>query len=60
MNAHEMSERTPLGASTRERLRALEEDVFFLLTNRIPRRLVTRLFGWFSQIEQPQVRDLSL
>lgn len=41
-------------------LRALEEELLFLLTNRIPRRLVTRFFGWFSQIEQPQVRDLSL
>jgi phosphatidylserine decarboxylase len=42
------------------RARALEQELFFLLTNRIPRRLATRLFGWFSQIEQPQVRDLSL
>jgi phosphatidylserine decarboxylase len=39
---------------------ALDEELLFLLTNRIPRRLVTRFFGWFSQIEQPQVRDLSL
>lgn len=36
------------------------EDLQFLLTNRIPRRLVTRFMGWFSQIEQPLVRDLSL
>jgi phosphatidylserine decarboxylase len=36
------------------------EDVNFLLTNRIPRRLLTRFIGWFSRIEQPLVRDLSL
>lgn len=38
----------------------LRDELFFLLTNRIPRRLVTRAFGWFSQIEQPVIRDLSL
>jgi phosphatidylserine decarboxylase len=37
-----------------------QEDVNFLLTNRIPRRLVTRFMGWFSRIEQPLVRDLSI
>ena len=36
------------------------EDVNFVLTNRIPRGLLTRFVGWFSQIEQPLVRDLSL
>ena len=36
------------------------EDVNFLLTNRIPRRLSTRFFGWFSQIENPLIRDLSI
>ncbi|HML07626.1 MAG TPA: archaetidylserine decarboxylase [Xanthobacteraceae bacterium] len=42
-------------------MRMLEqEDVNFLLTNRIPRRLLTRLIGWFSRIEQPLVRDLSI
>jgi len=39
---------------------ARHEDLNFLLTNRIPRRLVTRFMGWFSQIEHPIVRDLSL
>jgi phosphatidylserine decarboxylase len=29
------------------------EDLNFLLTNRIPRRLLTRLMGWWSRIEQP-------
>ena len=37
-----------------------QEDLNFLLTNRIPRRLVTRFVGWFSKIEQPLVRDLSI
>src|SRR6516225_10724262 len=37
-----------------------QEDVNFLLTNRIPRRLATRFMGWFSRIEQPLVRDLSI
>lgn len=37
-----------------------QEDLNFLLTNRIPRRLATRFMGWFSRIEQPLVRDLSL
>jgi phosphatidylserine decarboxylase len=30
-----------------------QEDINFLLTNRIPRRLVTRWMGWFSRIESP-------
>ena len=38
----------------------LQEDLNFLLTNRIPRRLATQLIGWFSRIEQPLVRDLSI
>ncbi len=37
-----------------------QEDVNFLLTNRIPRQLVTQFVGWFSKIEQPLVRDLSI
>jgi phosphatidylserine decarboxylase len=42
-------------------LKALQqEDINFLLTNRIPRRLLTRFMGWFSQIEQPLVRDASI
>src|SRR5262245_16570509 len=36
-----------------------QEDINFLLTNKIPRRLLTRFVGWFSEIEQPVVRDLS-
>jgi len=37
-----------------------QEDLNFLLTNRIPRVAVTRFIGWFSKIEQPLVRDLSI
>ncbi len=37
-----------------------QEDLNFLLTNRIPRRLATQFVGWFSKIEQPVIRDLSI
>jgi phosphatidylserine decarboxylase len=37
-----------------------QEDLNFLLTNRIPRAALTRFMGWFSQIENPIVRDFSL
>jgi phosphatidylserine decarboxylase len=37
-----------------------QEDLNFLLTNRIPRRLATQFIGWFSKIEQPIIRDLSI
>jgi phosphatidylserine decarboxylase len=37
-----------------------QEDINFLLTNRIPRRLATQFVGWFSQIEQPLIRDASI
>ena len=36
------------------------ESFNFVLSNRIPRRLATRVMGWFSTIEQPFVRDLSI
>jgi phosphatidylserine decarboxylase len=32
-----------------------QEDINFLLSNRIPRRLVTRFMGWWSRIEHPWV-----
>lgn len=38
----------------------LQENLNFLVTNRIPRELVTRLMGWFSRIEHPWVRDGSI
>lgn len=37
-----------------------QEDINFLLTNRIPRAAVTRFMGWFSKIENPIVRDCSI
>ena len=37
-----------------------QENLNFLLTNRIPRAALTRFIGWFSKIEQPVVRDLSI
>jgi phosphatidylserine decarboxylase len=36
------------------------EDLNFLLTNRIPRRLATQFMGWFGRIEYPLVRDISI
>jgi phosphatidylserine decarboxylase len=38
----------------------LQEDINFLVTNRIPRQLLTRFMGWFSKIEQPLVRRVSI
>lgn len=37
-----------------------QEHLNFLLTNRVPRSALTRLVGWWSRIEQPLVRDLSI
>jgi phosphatidylserine decarboxylase len=37
-----------------------QEDINFLLTNRVPRRMLTQFMGWFGKIEQPLVRDLSI
>lgn len=39
---------------------AQQEDLNFLLTNRIPRALATRFMGWFSRLETPLVRHTSL
>jgi len=36
------------------------ESLNFILSNRIPRRVATRLVGWFSTIEQPLIRNLSI
>ena len=37
-----------------------QEDLNFLLTNRVPRALLTRFMGWFSKIEHPLVAALSI
>jgi phosphatidylserine decarboxylase len=39
---------------------ALNEDINFLLTNRVPRAALTRFMGWFSHIRHPWVRDASM
>ena len=46
-------------AAWRDRL-LQQEDLNFLLTNRVPRIALTRFMGWFSQIRQPLVRELSI
>ena len=38
----------------------LQEDLNFLLTNRVPRLLLTRWMGWFSQIRHPLVCRASI
>jgi phosphatidylserine decarboxylase len=37
-----------------------QEDLNFLLTNRIPRNTLTRFIGWFSQIENPVIAYASI
>jgi phosphatidylserine decarboxylase len=37
-----------------------QEDINFLLTNRLPRRLLTQFIGWFSRIEHPPIPTLSI
>ncbi len=37
-----------------------QDDINFTLTNRVPRRLLTRLAGTLSRTEHPLVRDVSL
>jgi phosphatidylserine decarboxylase len=37
-----------------------QEDLNFLLTNRVPRIALTRFMGWFSKRRNPLVRDLSI
>jgi phosphatidylserine decarboxylase len=37
-----------------------QEDLNFLLTNRIPRQSLTRFIGWFSKIEYPLISKLSI
>ena len=37
-----------------------QEDLNFLLTNRVPRQALTEFLGWYSKIEQPLVRSASI
>ena len=38
----------------------LQEDINFLLTNRVPRLLLTRWMGWFSHLRSPLLTRLSI
>ncbi len=38
----------------------LQEDINFLLTNRVPRICLTRCMGWFSQLPSPLLARLSI
>src|SRR5262249_61747090 len=38
----------------------LQEDINFLITNRIPRRQATLLVGWFSRIRSRRLTRLSV
>jgi phosphatidylserine decarboxylase len=38
----------------------MADRVNFAVTNWLPRRSVTRLVGWFSRLEQPLIRDVSI
>jgi phosphatidylserine decarboxylase len=46
-------------AQWRDRL-LLQEDLNFLLTNRIPRHALTRFMGWFSKLRHPWVVRASM
>ena len=37
-----------------------QEDLNFLLTNRVPRIALTRFMGWFSKLKNPLVREASI
>jgi phosphatidylserine decarboxylase len=38
----------------------VQERLNFLLTNRVPRRAFTLIFGWFSKLQTSWMRDLSI
>jgi phosphatidylserine decarboxylase len=38
----------------------LQEDINFLLTNRVPRLLLTRCMGWFSHVRSPLLTRVSI
>jgi phosphatidylserine decarboxylase len=62
MASHEYDTRSPSKTWAAETVtRALlQEDINFLLTNRIPRRWATLFMGWFSRIELDWIRRASL
>lgn len=46
-------------SALRDRL-LLQEDLNFLLTNRVPRHALTRFMGWYSRIRSPLLTRLSI
>src|SRR5262245_56750589 len=38
----------------------LQEDLNFLLTNRIPRRTATQLLAWYSRLESPALTKVAV
>lgn len=56
----EASSRLPLPARLGTLRNLLKEDLHFLLTNRIPRRLATRWMGWYSRLDNPQLARVSI
>ena len=42
------------------RVLSRQEQLNFLLTNRVPRRMLTRFMGWFSKIENPVITAVSI
>lgn len=48
------------GSSTLLKRLTQFEQINFLLTNRIPRRYATLFMGWFSKLENPLIRKLSI
>jgi phosphatidylserine decarboxylase len=59
--AVELSTGSPSRPNPRWRDHLLQqEDLNFLLTNRIPRIMLTRWMGWFSKIEHPLICRLSI
>jgi phosphatidylserine decarboxylase len=53
-NDNQMNAKSLIGLLTQQ------EDINFLVSNRIPRRLVTRFMGWWSRIEHPWVCNGSI
>jgi len=49
----------PVRPSWKQRL-LLQEDLNFLLTNRVPRIALTHAMGWFSQLKSPWLTRLSI
>ena len=50
---------SPRRPGWRERL-LLQEDLNFLLTNRVPRIALTRFMGWFSKLRNPWLCKASI